>query len=361
MWASYPSDYRKDEIHRILKAVRAGQCVEIIGLSGSGKSNLLGFMANRPELFENRPRFVLVDCNRLEALDASSLFQLLSEALRQAGLSVGPQAARTLNNLYGIFDSAIASSNGLCLLFDRFELIQQAGGMLFGNLRALRDAFKYQLTYVIAMRHPLATDNELAELFFGQSVWLGVMSDSDAIWNIDRCAERLGGLWSEDERQVMLQLTGGYPALLRAVCDACADGAPLEAEALLLNPAVQQRVDELLDGQPSEADLRRSGLTQVVLLRQIGTDRHERPRIDANRLTAKENLLLEYLQVHAGQVCEKDALIQAVWPEDRIFSRGVRDESLAQLVRRLRKKIEPDPDNPELIQTISNRGYLFRS
>jgi two-component system KDP operon response regulator KdpE len=59
-------------------------------------------------------------------------------------------------------------------------------------------------------------------------------------------------------------------------------------------------------------------------------------------------------------VCEKDDLIQAVWPEDKIFEQGIRDDSLAQLVRRLRKKIEPDPASPRRIHTIPGRGYRFK-
>jgi two-component system KDP operon response regulator KdpE len=59
-------------------------------------------------------------------------------------------------------------------------------------------------------------------------------------------------------------------------------------------------------------------------------------------------------------VCEKDDLIRAAWPEDRAFLEGLRDDSLAQLVRRLRKKIEPDPSNPRHIHTIPGRGYRYR-
>ncbi|MFN2235233.1 MAG: transcriptional regulator, partial [Anaerolineales bacterium] len=69
--------------------------------------------------------------------------------------------------------------------------------------------------------------------------------------------------------------------------------------------------------------------------------------------------LLNYFESHPGQVCSKDDLIQAVWPEDQIYERGIRDDSLAQLVRRLRVKIEPDPSNPHYIQTVPGRGYQY--
>jgi DNA-binding winged helix-turn-helix (wHTH) protein len=80
---------------------------------------------------------------------------------------------------------------------------------------------------------------------------------------------------------------------------------------------------------------------------------------DSSILTAKENLLLNYLRLHPGEVCEKDDLIRAVWPEDRIYEHGIRDDSLAQLVRRLREKIESDPSQPRFIHTVPGRGYRF--
>jgi DNA-binding response OmpR family regulator len=81
--------------------------------------------------------------------------------------------------------------------------------------------------------------------------------------------------------------------------------------------------------------------------------------IDTTQLTAKEHLLWEYFLAHPDQVCEKDDLIRAVWPEDRIFERGIRDDSLAQLIRRLREKIEPVPSTPLHIHTVPGRGYRF--
>jgi DNA-binding winged helix-turn-helix (wHTH) protein len=52
-------------------------------------------------------------------------------------------------------------------------------------------------------------------------------------------------------------------------------------------------------------------------------------------------------------------LIHAVWPEDRIFERGIRDDSLAQIIRRLREKIEPDPSSPSHVHTVPGRGYRY--
>ena len=75
-------------------------------------------------------------------------------------------------------------------------------------------------------------------------------------------------------------------------------------------------------------------------------------------LTAKEDQLLSYFLEHTGQLCTKDALVRAVWP-DEFRLEGVRDDRLAQLVRRLREKIEFNPAEPTYIVTVHGQGYRF--
>lgn len=108
---------------------------------------------------------------------------------------------------------------------------------------------------------------------------------------------------------------------------------------------------------PTDAELRLSCVEQNPLLARQRTPDF----VDLAQLTAKEHLLWEYLRSHPDQVCEKDDLVRAVWPEDRIYGQGIRDDSLAQLVRRLREKIEPNPSAPQFIQTVPGRGYRYHS
>jgi len=166
---------------------------------------------------------------------------------------------------------------------------------------------------------------------------------------------RHGVTWEDAIVQAILQVSGGYPALLRAVCEAYTLGVAIELADLLEAPPVQSRLAEFWSDQPDELELQRSRLLNVPLLVA------SRPaRLVEAHLTAKEQLLLDYLHAHPDQVCDKDDLIRAVWPEDRVFREGVRDDSLAQVVRRLREKIEIDPSTPRLIRTVPGRGYTFR-
>ena len=349
VWDSYPADYRAREVQFIINAVQAGECVSVVGLSGAGKSNLVGFLANRSSL--TSPRSTLIDCNRLPEPSAEALFSLML-----ASLGDDQSAEQSYQALESAIERRIAAQpDGLCLLFDRFDALASSDPALFGNLRALRDAFKYRLTYVTFTRRTLDPHTELAELFYANTLWLGPLSESDALWNVTRYNRRKGMNWDEATIQQLLHLSGCYPSMLRAVCEAYAGGVPLEMRSLVTHPAIQHRVEEFWADQPGEEDLRQSGLDGHPLLSAGHT-----AILDIS-LTAKEHLLLEAFRQHPDRVCSKDDLINAVWPEDRIFERGVRDDSLAQLIRRLREKIEPDPSNPIHILTVPGRGYRYIS
>lgn len=348
-WDRFPLDYRAREIEIILNALRAGESVSVVGLSGAGKSNLLGYLLHRNPGFAGD--FVLVDCNRLAEATTGALWLLIARAM---GASL--EGEIDLKGIEGMLAERLdATGKPLCLLFDRFDLLTHPPQpALYNNLRVLRDAHKYRLTFVVATRQPLDADSELAELFYAHTLWLGPLSVSDARWNVRRYAERIGAEWGPETEEALVEVSGGYPSFLRAACEAHAAGAVAEFEALTAHPAVQRRLAEFWRDSPDEEALEASGLAELPLLK-VGRP----PEFDPASLTAKEAQLLAFFQAHAGEVCSKDALIRAVWPEDRIYEAGVRDDSLAQIVRRLRVKIEADPSDPQFIQTVPGRGYLF--
>jgi hypothetical protein len=79
-------------------------------------------------------------------------------------------------------------------------------------------------------------------------------------------------------------------------------------------------------------------------------------RVDRHvvELSLKEFTLLAYLYEQRGQVCSKDNIGDAVWPE---YHEGVYDYQVENLVRRLRAKLELDPANPQLLLTVRGLGY----
>lgn len=351
-WERYPAHYRAEEVGLILRAVQAGESCAVLGLSGSGKSNLMGFLAARGSETAPQVDFVKVDCNRMRSGSLSEFYRLAIDALEGSPPAAGSPG---LEDLARWLEHRLGDQRRiLCLLLDRFDaLIDLGDEALWGHLRALRDEHKYSLSYVTASRRPLPPQNELAELFFGHTFWLGPLSAEDARWSAQDYGRRAAIDWGADQLAAILRLSGRYPSFLRAICQAAADGAPLDLPALLAHPAVRARLEEFWADQPSEELLARSGLSEHPLL--AGS------RPAAPVLTAKEQRLLAALQARAGQICEKDELISAVWTEDQIYGKGLRDDSLAQLVRRLREKIEPDPAHPQRILTAPGRGYRYQA
>jgi hypothetical protein len=307
---------------------------------------------------------VLVDANRLPEPTPAAFLNLLHRALeRQSPAAPAAAAEAPSPDPLEALEAALLRRRpqAQCFLLDLSLLLDREGKLfgpgdraLFNNLRALRDAHKYHLTYVAASRHPLPPGTELSELFYGHTLWLGPLAAGDARWSAAGYAARARQAWPPDVIDALIAASGGYPSLLRGVCEALAAGAPLEVAALAGHPAVHSRVAEFWADAPQPGELRAAGLDGLALL-MAG----QPAPLDTWRLTAKEKRLLEHFQAHPGQVCEKDDVIRAVWPEDRVFERGVRDDSLAQLVRRLREKIEPDPAQPQFIHTVPGRGYRF--
>jgi DNA-binding response OmpR family regulator len=72
-------------------------------------------------------------------------------------------------------------------------------------------------------------------------------------------------------------------------------------------------------------------------------------------LTNREFLLLEYLIRHPGEVLSRERLLEENWGyEVHPTTRTVDNHVL-----RLRKHIEPDPENPTFLKTVRGGGYLF--
>ena len=120
IWMSYPAAYRSREVQYILTAVRAGDCAAVIGLSGAGKSNLLGFIAYRlsgPDL----PEFLLVDCNRLASPSAPAFLALLASALAPDSPPARPGVAELEDSLRA---RQAQTRRGLCLLVSREFLLR---------------------------------------------------------------------------------------------------------------------------------------------------------------------------------------------------------------------------------------------
>lgn len=74
-------------------------------------------------------------------------------------------------------------------------------------------------------------------------------------------------------------------------------------------------------------------------------------------LTAMEYRLLLSFVNNRGTVLTRRKLLEEIWDVDGDF---VNDNTLTVYIKRLRDKIENDPNNPQYIKTVRGMGYLMK-
>lgn len=113
------------------------------------------------------------------------------------------------------------------------------------------------------------------------------------------------------------------------------------------------RINAVLRRHATDGALNDPGVMSVHGIR-MDIDRHQ---VSINGIPAslplKEFELLEFLMRNAGRVLTRMQLIDRVWGSDYVGD----TKTLDVHVKRLRAKIEEDPANPKIIQTVRGLGY----
>lgn len=86
--------------------------------------------------------------------------------------------------------------------------------------------------------------------------------------------------------------------------------------------------------------------TTKLLVKKSGTEVY---------LSALEYRILLLFASHPGQVFTRNQLLSELWDMAGEF---VNDNTLTVYIKRLREKIEEDPQNPKLIKTVRGVGYV---
>jgi DNA-binding response OmpR family regulator len=98
-----------------------------------------------------------------------------------------------------------------------------------------------------------------------------------------------------------------------------------------------------------------SAVLKIDTLEIDGSSMQLRVNSELVTTTATEFRLLEYLARHPGRVFSRDHLLDAVWGDARF----VTPRSVDVYVRRIREKIEVDPEEPRFLKTMRGAGYRF--
>ncbi len=436
----HPLSYREEIVAPLFRALSASDSSVVLGPASMGKSRLIQFIL-RPEVQRHylgeRTRsalIALVDHNRLAELSDWGFYELLLTTLVEA--SGGHPASQPLRAELNTLRREVITSRdavlarrhvelalhmlcqehglSLCLILDEFdETYRELPSLTLANLRALRDANKYRLCYILMLRElpsllrPIADVEGFYELFSRSIFGLRPYRPADAERIIDQLEARKGLALAPHARTKILELSGGHPGLIVALFDAMltrdapADGTEIDWASALptiqeegrkiwssLSEGEQLALSQYTRGKPIGDEsvlhlLRLKGLlpivsgaestfsplfTRFVLSQNISAN--ERLSIDTaarvvrlgdqsiRDLTATEFDLLQFLAEHLGQVCTRDTILNHLYPDEAQSDelRGT-DNRVDTLVRRIREKIEPVREHPAYLLTVRGKGY----
>lgn len=299
----------------------------------------------------------------------------------------------------------------LTLLFDRFETyIPQLSEEFFTSLLQMGRQEGNTVSFVFSTTRPLEDSLEpdilgdFSERIADKHIYLPLMDETGLSFRITHLEKLTGKKLSALTKESLITLTGGHEKLMRlsleGVFSQNRQDESIDAPFLLalrtirdalteiwqfFTPDEQHDITTLCKGEscplPSEflqkVGLISNGKITIPLLTVFleknarlqekqahfafneTTNTIERSGVAiSDTLTRSEFRLFRFLLGNQNVILEREAVIHAVWSDTKT-QEGVSEQALDQLLFRLRKKIETDPNNPSHLLIIKGRGIKF--
>ena len=428
----YPAKAWFLEIEEILNFIKQGKSIELVGIPGTGRSNLLGLLSFNREAriahlgeegyktfhfvwinlseVKRKPQTELVKFIFITLIDSLGARAMKNKKARLEGIF---KESNKLNDEMVLFQGlkkaidylALEKDLTIVFLFDRFEeYIPMLTSDFFTSLRSIRNRVKFKFSAVFSLTRPLEEIIEpeiyadFAEFFEENIIYLK-SGDKDSLnFRIKHLEEVSKKRLPKNVISEILKLTAGHGKLTRLCIEYYFSNSNLVIEQLsvdqkiinlfyetwnCLNPSEQQY---LLSDSGDMGQLEKIGLVengkikiplfdafikrnkedleknedQKILFDQEKNEIKKGEVILSDLLTKHEFKLLKLFLENQDQILEREAIITGVWG-DQTSTEGVTDQALDQLIFRLRKKIEENPNEPKYILTTKGRGFKFTS
>jgi hypothetical protein len=453
-WFQFPASYRETEVRTVAHWIGDGESGSVIGITGVGRTTFLEFLSYRldalqPYLPPRLQQVILipVDLNNLPDDQLSTFYRILLRSFYEQQERFKPSLQQTIYELYRKVEATqdpFLSQSALrelltlfreqemriVLVMNRFDsFCETATPQMTATLRGLRDSFKGTLSYIMGMEREIVYLSEVESIKPLQGIldthvcWVGPLTEADARHMIQRQTQYLNEPIPETAMSQLWQLSGGYPSLLRVLCDWWMNESQnvpvsLWGKTVLAKRNCQHRLRdiwqrltdeeqfvlaELLIGSGKQggkrgkqrmelaqlavlAGLTRKGVCQeeegewqvvgelvclyveqvagesrgrVHLEAQTGEIYQGRTRLDG--LQPLHHALLKFFVTRPHERHTHDDLIEAIWPEE-VHKEGVSTEALYQVIRGIRKAIEADTSKPRYLinwRGAFEGGYQF--
>lgn len=246
----HPLSYRKEVLQRLFGCVRSGDSFFVIGGASSGKTRLMDHIMRQDvqqlyldDQFQTT-WLIRVDLNRHHAKEDWNFYELLISSLmlgssqyenttgifeQLVDLDRQVMESRDYLRALRLFELAVHmlcknNNLNLCFLLDEFdEMYRNMPKEIFAQLRAVRDANKYQVSYGLFLRdlperlRNIAENESFYELVSQRMIGLGPLSYDDAMRAMQQMEERREFSLTPQWRDAFVVASGGHPGLLQAL------------------------------------------------------------------------------------------------------------------------------------------------
>ncbi len=453
-WLQFPLTYRETEARTVVRWVAAGESGSVIGITGVGRTTFLEYLCYRSDVLQaylapytSTIQLIPVDLNNLPDDQLATFYRILLRSFYEQNDRFKASIQQTIYELYRkvetshdpfLSQSALRELLSLfqdqeikvVLVMNRFDrFCETATPQMTATLRGLRDSFKETLSYIMGMTREVVylSDVESIKPLLGildtHICRVGPLAEADARHMIQRQTRFLESPVPEPALRHLLELSGGYPSLLRVLCHwwlTESQNVPVThwADTLLKKSNCAHRLQEIWQGLTDEEQFflaefvgaqgkpghnrgksRQELIPSPVLnglaargvcyqegedwlvagelvtryIRQVAARSRGRVWQDAQTgeifqgrtpvagLQPLHHALLAFLVARPRQRHTHYEIIEAIWPDD-MNKEGVSTDALYQAVRGIRKAIETDTSKPRYLinwRGAFEGGYQF--
>ncbi len=285
----YPENTREKEIREYLDFLKKGLSVQVIGLPGIGKNNLLRLLAYNIDArryhlkeYEKFMHFVYIDSaeakNRpqidlIKLILSSIAFSLGERSMLDESLKINTllQEGVSLNDEFLIFQYlkkaidylTIEKKLSVVLLFDRFDTIApNLTEDFFSNLKTLRNNSKYRFGVVFSLKRPLEETvdprliSDFSDIIAKNEIYASLSDPIALKFRTEYIEKAARNALSKDLREKIITLTGGHAKLTKLAFEKIvSENKPIDdlKKYLFNQPTIISALNELWESLlPSE-------------------------------------------------------------------------------------------------------------
>ncbi len=414
------SAFHQEEIKKILNYVLTGKFCQVVCVPGGGKATIMRLLAHNRNVLkfhlqekEGSVRFVYLNLLDLTNYQDSQITKFILSALDQKSprsddpIALIKQLNQTINEL--------TDQKTVVLLFDHFDEYQnRLPRTFFQMLRTASSLAKYKFAVVFATRRNLEelvdpqTLKDFYPFFVDNTIYLKVYDKGATEFMFSQIEAVFKKKLSKKKRGAIIALTGGHAKLTKVVAELALRENIVPSQKLLektivkaalfelwlfLTAQEQQILIQMANESPHKQDNTLDNLIRFDLVKPKGQNNSfeftiplfeefinevipsfapqkisynqntkeitKGTNIISDLLSPQEYRLLRFLIENERKIIQREEIIRSVWPDVQVLQ-GISDEAIDQMVFRLRKKIEDNPNQPKHILTVKGQGFRFQ-